>query len=595
MPEPLCDKCKKNPACVHIRTMTQDGKPGATLNLCAICALEEIKSNDKSGILGKLLRDTAPEEMLEQLAQLAGKLEAQGNPQVKPADAPAAPAPDKKGEPTCPHCNATMAKVLNGRVIPCRQCFETFAETLKNGVENRGDITMPDKSQRHLQSATPMPELLKLLEDRDDLQQQLDKAVDREDYRLAAQIKDKLAQVSEKIPKLSRESQEAQSGEGRAAADGSAARHPRIQRRYPVWLPRPTSAAPQIILNSFCSFSRNLKGHALPPFTGERKGCDRKVVQNLLDRLGATSVFGNAVIMKDVYSPSYQRMLELGRLLCLPPHVQTTPPRQIVALSSRTMSATALINWLDHLRVTIWGEGSRLAQTIQNAQQLSQQLLPESSYERFGKYGALSRDLFCNGVDFTFGVYLFLPILTISGELPALYRACSELGVFMNPVDELPGEQNLGQGIVKLSAAVMNGGGAYRASRQLMQVARLLRDRELLMRNCMLGNYFLRSKLRDDLGRAAGVVRFARRLHVGEANDLLCKLWVGHELGAFPEVTKDHVFRIFAALPPEPDDNEKGYTERSWKTEELLSRLFRTVFAGENDDDGDGDDDAINP
>ena len=160
----LCDVCKEVDATVHL-TQVINGKV-QKVDLCEACAKEKGVS-DPAGF---------------SLADLLLGLGAGENIQSEP------------GLVKCKVCGLTQADFKKTGRLGCSFCYETFGDGLNSllkgmhkGVQHVGKVPP---------SAARMIERDKQLKD---LRQSLDKAIDQENYELAASLRDKIRSLEKSV------------------------------------------------------------------------------------------------------------------------------------------------------------------------------------------------------------------------------------------------------------------------------------------------------------------------------------------------------------------------------------------------------------
>ncbi len=151
----LCTNCGKNPATVHIKK-TVNGVTREYM-LCAECAA---KSE---------FNPTFPD--FDTLLKSAFSFMSPGIQTKRKA---------------CPVCGSTIASISESGKLGCAQCYDTFADELAPTiarihtnaiyVPNNGKPTFPEKEENRI----------------DSLKAQLTKAVQEENYELAAKLRDEI-------------------------------------------------------------------------------------------------------------------------------------------------------------------------------------------------------------------------------------------------------------------------------------------------------------------------------------------------------------------------------------------------------------------
>lgn len=163
----LCCICKEKNATVHLTQITGDKMQ--KVDLCEECAKSK-GVNDQTGFsLADLLLGLGASQELEQSAD--GK------------------------EAKCSKCGFTHADFKKSGRLGCSECYVTFSEGLG------GLLKTMHKGTRHVGK---VPESLRtrrdLAEQLGTLQKKLNKAIETEDFEQAAQLRDQIKQLNNRLP-----------------------------------------------------------------------------------------------------------------------------------------------------------------------------------------------------------------------------------------------------------------------------------------------------------------------------------------------------------------------------------------------------------
>ena len=160
-----CSICKEKPATIHLTQIVGDKMQ--KLDLCEDCA--KVKGvNDASGFaMSDIMLGLGAAQELEQSV---------GGAEVK-----------------CPRCGFSQADFKKSGRLGCPECYKTFAEGLA------GLLKTMHKGTRHAGKA---PESLRVSREHADrlksLQKKLAKAIESEDFELAARRRDEIKQMPER-------------------------------------------------------------------------------------------------------------------------------------------------------------------------------------------------------------------------------------------------------------------------------------------------------------------------------------------------------------------------------------------------------------
>ncbi len=160
----LCDLCGKKVAVIHVAEVQEDGSV-RSVSLCEDCARKEGVIPGRGGKKGA-------EEIMEEAVKEQENL------------------PDEKRAVTCPNCGLTYEGFRTRGRLGCPNDYDVFAEMLEPllekihfGTKHVGKVPK-GKDEKAMR-------LRKLVE----LRKRLDEAVKREEYELAAQIRDQIKEL----------------------------------------------------------------------------------------------------------------------------------------------------------------------------------------------------------------------------------------------------------------------------------------------------------------------------------------------------------------------------------------------------------------
>jgi protein arginine kinase activator len=165
-----CCVCQEREAKVHLTTIVGDKMQ--KLDLCEECSKNKGLSDSTGFALADLLLGLGASQEVEQVA-----------------------AASEGGELKCPHCGFTQADFKKSGRFGCPECYQTFSEALE------GLLKPMHKGIRHVGK---VPEALRQSQDFRErvkqLQKRLAKAIQEENFELAAQLRDELKQATARAP-----------------------------------------------------------------------------------------------------------------------------------------------------------------------------------------------------------------------------------------------------------------------------------------------------------------------------------------------------------------------------------------------------------
>ena len=187
----LCQICKANPATIHIQEIV-NGET-STLHICAECAKK--RNSAEGGAVNSHFH-----EMLERLTQaiansadlkLADLFE-----QKKPQEAEAQ-------DLQCEVCGASWHAYRKNGKVGCAACYEQFGQLLRGefALHQHGSVhcgKTPPETVEQWQDPT-VSERIRLRHELERLRKGLDESIRREEFELAAEIRDKIAAIEAEL------------------------------------------------------------------------------------------------------------------------------------------------------------------------------------------------------------------------------------------------------------------------------------------------------------------------------------------------------------------------------------------------------------
>lgn len=161
-----CQVCQKREATVHLTEITNGVR--SEMHLCEHCAQEE-------GI--------AVKSQLSINELLSGLLA------IQPSDDEL--FGDTEQELSCPHCGFTLGQFTKGAVLGCPYDYEVFEKSLLPLIRKAHDGQTVHRGKIPSKVPKDTKKQIKLTA----LRQQLEVAVQSEDYELAAKLRDKINQL----------------------------------------------------------------------------------------------------------------------------------------------------------------------------------------------------------------------------------------------------------------------------------------------------------------------------------------------------------------------------------------------------------------
>ena len=160
----LCDVCGKRVAVIHVAEVDEGGGV-KSVSLCEECARKE-------GVIPGRPSKQGPEEVMEEMAKEQEDL------------------PEEKRSLACPECGLTYEEFrIRGR-LGCPKDYDVFAEMLEPVLE-KIHFGLKHEGKMPRRRDAKAARLRKLVE----LKRRLEEAVKREEYELAAQLRDQIKEL----------------------------------------------------------------------------------------------------------------------------------------------------------------------------------------------------------------------------------------------------------------------------------------------------------------------------------------------------------------------------------------------------------------
>lgn len=162
----LCQSCQKKQATTHIKSVV-NGEV-TEYNLCPECA-------KKMGY-GNIFADFSTD-----FSSLLGSIFGVGQQQV---------LPDAK---RCPECGSTFADIARNGKVGCASCYDVFYDRLLPTIRRIHGNT------EHIgKAASSADESVRIKNEAEELKQQLQQAIDAQEFEKAAQLRDRIKELEGK-------------------------------------------------------------------------------------------------------------------------------------------------------------------------------------------------------------------------------------------------------------------------------------------------------------------------------------------------------------------------------------------------------------
>ena len=250
-------------------------------------------------------------------------------------------------------------------------------------------------------------------------------------------------------------------------------------------------------------------------------------------------------------------------------------------LISQDEARSILVNEEDHLRIQVMSAGEALDKCLEEALRVGA-LLEESlefSYDQ--QLGYLTQCPTNLGAGLRASVMLHLPLLTRTGQIDGVISAASKVGL---EIRGLYGEGSRAQGeLYQVSNSVTLGFYEQELCEKLKDAAGGIVRQEQALRQAFRQQY--PGRLEDRVWRAAGLLRYARRISGQEAEELLSDLRLGVDCGVLAGVTPHKLNQLIYQIKPACLETAAGRPlepeERDGARADLLRQALREIQEGE--------------
>ncbi|MCQ2403905.1 MAG: hypothetical protein MJ202_09300 [Lentisphaeria bacterium] len=541
----LCDKCHKNPAVIHIRSINQEGKRD-NVSYCIPCAMEILGAKDAPPGLKEVL-----DEMMRDMKKLAPPRETfHSHAEIVPGE-----SHGEEDDRRCPHCGRKVPKPSDKGHVPgkCGHCLTAFRDEFRGlfsvWLRHRNDYSAEEQGLPLICGPEFQEEgerLLKMLkcyqeakaEGREDGAELLKQEISglrrhfAEAMRLHAKITPKSLQKVREFLDL--------------PCRSTILRRQQFMRAG--WLPVDGDEKPLVRLASTLFCQRTV--------VDLHKTTDKVMDPWRLEKLLAQDpLFAGGHLNSQehsLFSKNNRVMVECGK------HN---------ADSSQT-----------YLEFVVQGEAGENIRQLQVVKDFLLRLERRATVFVDPELGYYNAPFLSAGACVFPMEYLHIPALCGRYGLPKLRQlvqtmnganCCQEeISILLEAPEGWPAEEfkdergNLNwSGFLCLWDTRSFGVSLKERVRNLDRIARQLEKLELRERQYIRQDVILREELTERLVRSYGLLAFSRGLEINEAVRAVSQVWLGQELGCFPKLMKWQVLqmaRVTVCSDKELFDLERG-------------------------------------
>ena len=338
-----------------------------------------------------------------------------------------------------------------------------------------------------------------------------------------------------------------------------------------AWL-QGTGPDAEIVVSSRVRLARNLRGYAFShALTPEEAAGLVEATRNAVQKLPSMkkNTFLDLAELQDI-----DRQILAERHLVSLEHAQEGENKAVVI--SRDETVSIMINEEDHLRLQVLLSGFQLEQAWQKANQVDEEIEGVLDYAFSPRFGYMTACPTNVGTGMRASVMIHLPALVMSKQLDQVLQAVNKLGLAVRGwsgegtkasgnLFQISNQQTLGkteQDILENLITIV---------RQIIQHERTAR-RGLLKRDVSL--------LKDRIGRAFGIMKYAHIISSAETMNLISNLRIGIELGLLKSIDIRLINELFLLSQPahiqKIERKELTPMERDIKRAEIIREMLKS-------------------
>ncbi|MDA7888073.1 protein arginine kinase [Akkermansiaceae bacterium] len=297
-----------------------------------------------------------------------------------------------------------------------------------------------------------------------------------------------------------------------------------------------------VVITSRVRLARNLRDAPFPGWA--RKGQRRELMQTLQGRLEALPE------MKSGFSHELSDLDSLQKQVLVERHLisreQAARNEGSAAVVNRKQSLSLMVNEEDHLRIQAIRPSLQLKEAYQLAHKVDQELEQEVPYAFHPKWGYLTACPTNLGTGMRASSMLHLPGLVLSDQIGQVLKGIGKLGLAVRGLYG-EGTESLGN-LYQISNQSTLGESEEDILARLTKVIGDVARYEEQARKKLLKEDPLMVK--DHIGRAAGILTYARIIASKEALTHLSMLRLGADLGIMPAELLGTCDRLFMETQP---------------------------------------------
>lgn len=305
---------------------------------------------------------------------------------------------------------------------------------------------------------------------------------------------------------------------------------------------RGTGPESDIVISSRIRLARNLADF---PFVRRASPEDRQAIERTVRaRMEKIESWENVRYVNVAALSEVDRQLLVERQLISRELADAEGARAVAVDPEEQFSV--MINEEDHLRLQVMHSGLNLTQAWEQMDQLDDLLESTISYAFHPKYGYLTACPTNVGTGLRVSVMLHLPALVITRQIEKVFRSLQKISVTVRGLYG-EGSQFMGD-FYQVSNQITLGRSELDLVEQVSEVVPVLIDYERRARQFLVEQS--QQDLHDDVSRALGILRTAKKISSEETMYYLSKVRMGVNLGLIQDLPVTTINKLFMQTQP---------------------------------------------
>ncbi len=334
-----------------------------------------------------------------------------------------------------------------------------------------------------------------------------------------------------------------------------------------------------IVISSRIRFARNLRERAFP---GWAKKAERLDILNAIK----PSVLALSE-MQDAFAADMHELNPLDKNVLVERHLISREQQSKGAGSGVIINPDAtlsiMINEEDHLRMQAIRPGFQLDNAFAMLNTVDDELEDRLDFAFDSELGFLTACPTNVGTGMRASAMMHLPGLVLADQMNQVIQGVNKIGLVVRGIHG-EGTEALGN-LFQVSNQITLGQSEEQILNMLDEVIRKMLDHEQNARETLIESKA--SMLKDQIGRAYGILRYAHSINSKEALNLLSLIKLGADLCVFPESQRLAIDALFTLTQPahlqRGSDQKLPAEERDRLRAELIRQRLKSLPSPDND------------